>query len=225
MVSCAAVFGLIVVVVFAAAYYVEIRNDLSRTDLRAAEYLRHEGRLDEARHLLQRAALWNIDPAWRGEALQLVGTPELLPRRQLLVRQGDESLALQASQVSLGWLDPERLRVRTLDRMSVWSVSTGERLAEGPALPVSAAPLNGLPPGAAILSRVSDNAWAVVRLTRPTMPHEQVVLWDVHGRRVSSTLPDVGPLPAFVVLSADGRHMAYLDPQAPETVRSLGLEP
>ena len=83
-----------------------------------------------------------------------------------------------------------------------------------------------MPKDAVLLGRSANDAWAVLRLKNKEAGKERIVRWDVQKQAEEGVLPDVGRIPDFVLVSSDGRRMAYIDPFAVktgETVCVVGL--
>jgi WD40 repeat protein len=217
-VTAVAVVGVFAAIGFMRALYIQYENDSFRIWMRWAETSRRDGRFEDARKALReaRASSGPAGPDWRGEAIQYAATPGLLPRRQVLI---DEGTSYASNQIGLEWLDAGQVRVIKDGILHVWRASTGELVMEGRVGEPIPTPPEPLPPGAKVLGRSPDHGWSVLRLPRQDKQGEVVVLWDARQKRIAHTLPDVGPVPGYVVLAQDGRRMAYVDPLALGTVR------
>jgi WD40 repeat protein len=226
-------FGALALVAYG---YVAQNEAYCRSMLQTIELYRTWGRIEAARSELResKSHFWfGLDPEWRGAALQVAATAEIRPLRQVRigVSPKDEFGPVNnLANVGLAWEDADQIRISIDKDVQVYKVSSGELSAQKQAgdNPPRAFKLSeaspkvrkSIPKDTVMLGRSANDAWAVLRFKAKEADKERVVLWDVDRQAELYVLPDVGKIPDFVLVSPDGRRMAYADPFAPpQTLR------
>ncbi len=195
--------------------------------LHTVELFRKEGRIDDARFWLRqsRDLYWfGGEVICIGAALLIAATAEVRSLRQVRIADSPQDELAFLDNVELTWEDADQVRIRIGKDVRICTVSSGELVAQKlgempPRMPklseASPKVLKSLPKDAMLLGRSANDAWAVLRLKAKESGKEQIVLWDVGKQTERHVLPEVGQVPDFVLVSPDGRHMAYADPFAP----------